>query len=335
MNPGTGQKHLRSGSQKFVFKESCLFCGQQDIYSGKKRRHAVISVLTRDFDDSIRKTCLARNDGWGMKVLSRLAYVRDLRAASAVYHKQCSVNFKTNKEVPRQFGEDDESEVMRKKRRQGRPPDEERSEAFLHVIKYLEENDDEQVTLSDLVSKMNEYLKENESNDDKCEPYSVKHMKRKLEEHFGDKIVITEINGLSNVVTFKSTAFSILNDFFHSSKMDDCNEEKVRLVKTVAQILKSDIKDIKTSKDTYPSFSDLSSVQHNLAYIPESLKLLLEELFVGNDADLKVASIGQAIVQAVRPRVLIAPLQVGLAVQMHHHFASRFLVDTLNSHGFC
>lgn len=66
VNPGNGQKHLRSGSQKFVFKESCLFCGQQDIYSGKKRRHAVISVLTRDFDDSIRKTCLARNDGWGM-----------------------------------------------------------------------------------------------------------------------------------------------------------------------------------------------------------------------------------------------------------------------------
>ena len=39
--------------------------------------------------------------------------------------------------------------------------------------------------------------------------------------------------------------------------------------------------------------------------------------------------------QATRPRVLIAPLQLGLAVQMHHHFGSRFLIDLLHRHRFC
>ena len=39
--------------------------------------------------------------------------------------------------------------------------------------------------------------------------------------------------------------------------------------------------------------------------------------------------------QATRPRVLLAPLQLGLSVQLHHHFASRFLIDTLYQHGFC
>ena len=39
--------------------------------------------------------------------------------------------------------------------------------------------------------------------------------------------------------------------------------------------------------------------------------------------------------QATRPRVLIAPLQPGLAVQMHHYFGSRFLIDSLHRHGFC
>lgn len=38
--------------------------------------------------------------------------------------------------------------------------------------------------------------------------------------------------------------------------------------------------------------------------------------------------------QATRPRTLIAPLQISLGVQMHHHFGSRFLLDTLNSLGF-
>ena len=38
--------------------------------------------------------------------------------------------------------------------------------------------------------------------------------------------------------------------------------------------------------------------------------------------------------QATRPRVLLAPLQFGLAIEMHHQFSSRFIVDTLHKHGF-
>ena len=32
---------------------------------------------------------------------------------------------------------------------------------------------------------------------------------------------------------------------------------------------------------------------------------------------------------------MIAPLQLGLAVQMHHHFRSRFLIDVLSAMGYC
>ena len=49
----------------------------------------------------------------------------------------------------------------------------------------------------------------------------------------------------------------------------------------------------------------------------------------------KVASIGQAIIQAVRPRAVIAPLQIGLGIQAHHLYRSKFLVDTLFSMGYC
>ena len=38
--------------------------------------------------------------------------------------------------------------------------------------------------------------------------------------------------------------------------------------------------------------------------------------------------------QATRPRVLQAPLLLGLGVQMHFHFASRFLIDTLDGLGY-
>ncbi len=49
---------------------------------------------------------------------------------------------------------------------------------------------------------------------------------------------------------------------------------------------------------------------------------------------MKIATIGQAILQAARPCVILSPLQLGLGVQLHHHFASKYLIDILHTHGF-
>ncbi len=51
-----------------------------------------------------------------------------------------------------------------------------------------------------------------------------------------------------------------------------------------------------------------------------------------NNGQKKIASIGQAVMQATRPRVILTPLQLGLGVQLHHHFGSRFLIGTLHQH---
>ena len=74
----------------------------------------------------------------------------------------------------------------------------------------------------------------------------------------------------------------------------------------------------------------MSSVKITISFLPELLILLLDTFIFGVDKKLKIASIGQAIMQGTRPRVLIAPLQLGLAVQMHHNFGSRFLIDLLH-----
>ena len=58
-------------------------------------------------------------------------------------------------------------------------------------------------------------------------------------------------------------------------------------------------------------------------------------MFVAKESDMCITSIGQAIMQAVRPKAIIAPLQIGLGVQMHRQFGSLFLIDSLHSHGFC
>ena len=43
---------------------------------------------------------------------------------------------------------------------------------------------------------------------------------------------------------------------------------------------------------------------------PPPPRKLFEVLIVGKGAKMKIASIGQAIMQAARPRVLLAPLQL-------------------------
>ena len=83
-------------------------------------------------------------------------------------------------------------------------------EAFLRVSEYLIENYNEQITVTDLADKMSEF----------CEkPCRVKYRKQKLEEHFGDQIIITSINGKANVVTVRSMASAIVIKLYETPKM--------------------------------------------------------------------------------------------------------------------
>ena len=56
----------------------------------------------------------------------------------------------------------------------------------------------------------------------------------------------------------------------------------------------------------------MSSTDVALLFLPESFKHLLNRLVVGKNAVTKVASVGKAIMQCIRPWVLVAPLQLGL-----------------------
>ncbi len=87
------------------------------------------------------------------------------------------------------------------------------------------------------------------------------------------------------------------------------------------------------TREFYPSTNELV-MEEAINFVPESLRLL-KLLFSGTNANVKVASMGQAITQATRPRSLLAPLQLGLGVQLHYQFGSRFLIDSLHEHGFC
>jgi len=325
---------LRSDST-FNFSRDCLFCGTTTKKSTSSKvlvpcNANVFHVRTIGIQKTILEECKRRCDMWSETVLARIEYGQDLVAVGAMYHQECSVNFRTGKDIPKTFKCDETISSLGKRQKCGRPSDVERRFAFTHVTKYLEDNDEEQNTVNDMVDKMKDFLQGTG-----CEPYSVKYMKQCLIDNYGEKITITEINGRSNVVTFTSAASGILQHNYSLPKPDDTEAQKMRLIQTAAKLIKNDIKSIEVQHDEYPSCEDMTSVQKAIDYLPSTLKLFLQSLFVGKDIDRKIASIGQAIMQSVLPRVIVAPLQIGLGVQMHRQFGSRFLIDSLHQHGFC
>jgi hypothetical protein len=221
-----------------------------------------------------------------------------------------------------------EPDVKIHKSAKGRPQNLTQTESFLKTMNYLEENDDEQITISDLVLKMTEICNH--------EPYSTTYMKKRLIKHFGSAVVISEINGKSDVVTFKTTASEILHEFYRQPKEEDLSVRKRRVVETAAKLILNDIKSVPTNKEMYPDPNTLSSATANHEFLPDSLRTFMDTLCKGKNSviKIKVSSIGQAIMQAVRPKVFISPLQIGLGIQLHHHFASKYLIDVLYNLGF-
>ncbi|KAH3821387.1 hypothetical protein DPMN_123151 [Dreissena polymorpha] len=94
----------------------------------------------------------------------------------------------------------------------GRPANEAAHLAFQQVISLFKESEDEQITVTVLVDQMKNICGEN--------AYGVQYTKNKLKEHFGDSVIITDINGKADVVTFRRTAASILHDFYSQGNVD-------------------------------------------------------------------------------------------------------------------
>ena len=325
-------KRTRVSLGHYDNKTQCLFCGHDCSNvdpkhpNSEKYTPTYFRVRTDEFVKTVLIHCRTRGDEWARTVQGRIEYFGgDLHAADCIYHQSCSINFRTMRSIPSMFGPTDS--VKRSKK--GRPNDQEQEEAFEKVCTFLDENYEEQFKISDLTTKMTEYLCDSRSS-----AYGNQYLREKLLKHYGDSLIITEGRGDHNIVTFRTNTSKILKDFYSTPRANDEESQKRAILITAAKLIKSDIKtSVPLEKESYPTASVL---QHSsaLGYVPTSLRYFLQNLFVGSDTSKKIASIGHAVIQAVLPRSVIAPLQLGLAIQMHYLYRSRFLVDSLCAMGF-
>ena len=151
---------LRSTEKSFDFNGDCFLCGTPVDGGEQRKKVDVFKVTTIEMKDTISAISPDRRDAWSDAVQARIMHIHDLPAVDAMCHQTCSVNFRTGKQIPKVFVTE---EPAHKKKRLGRPQDEEKMDAFLRVAKFLQDNDDAQITVNDLIDLMNDFMADSES----------------------------------------------------------------------------------------------------------------------------------------------------------------------------
>ena len=106
--------------------------------------------------------------------------------------------------------------------------------------------------------------------------YSPKHLKGKLLEDFDGRIMISNVNGKQDVVTFVTTAAFILDNFHDKqNKNIDSIRERMEIVKSAAEIIRNDVKSLQSNLTKYPFTTEI--VDHD-SVIPGTLSLFLSNL---------------------------------------------------------
>ena len=195
---------------------------------------------------------------------------------------------------------------------------------FKVLIKWLEsESGAELYTLTELHSKMVEFS-------DGDDVYTIKRLKQKLQEHYKEHIFFANVEGRENVVCFKNMAKYIINEKWQSSR--DSMEDKAEwIVSTAAKIIRDGIREKIYDCKSYPANEDIASISQSSQWVPHHLQTFLKLIVI---SEVKQNSIGHAIVQASRPRSVIAPIMFGVGIEMDHVFGSKWLINELSHLGF-
>ena len=145
-----------------------------------------------------------------------------------------------------------------------------------------------------------------------------------FKDHYGNNLYFAEISGRSNVVCFKDMADRILNDLKKKSTTTTND-----IITAAAKLIKSDIRQMPSTMNEYPSIDSLNCIEYVKSWVPESLQILLNHLIC---SELKRVSIGQCITQASRST--IASILFGIGVDLDKSFGSKWLINHLSKFGF-
>lgn len=303
----------RSHVPTFNIKTHCIYCGKyMDTDQHNKlainRREYIHKAETTELLSSIIAKALERDDTWGKEVHIRVQNVGDLVAAEAKYHHHCQVQFHKTRAF--------------EKKLKGRPSgsvDDLKQRAFEKLCEDIDSSDIHQYSIIDLEKLMQKFSANRE-----C--YTAKHLKTKLQEHYGDSLIITSEHGKETIYTFLDEASRILRDSYKATGLTAEN-----IVDMAGTLIEDQMRSMRYDTSHYPKFSDLKSSDNMVSPL---LLRLLSHLIKGNKCERRVLSLSHGITAAARPRSFVSPILLAIAVYINTNLESRELVDMLSNISF-
>ncbi|KAE8747077.1 hypothetical protein FOCC_FOCC006215, partial [Frankliniella occidentalis] len=303
----------RSSSTFFDFKCQCLYCGRdlKPCFGSKtpeRDRAKICSVTSADAKTKILERAQAVGGDQGDAVICRISCVLDLQAVNCRYHLDCYRKFQPAVKTP------------------GRPVNERSRSAFDILCDELEADSECQFSVNELAEKLNKTAAENS--------YSPRYLKELLKSRFGkENVIFTDFAGKNSVFCFRGKANRFVYDHWHSERISSGENDRTRIVKAAAKIIREDIRMRAFDNDTYLIGGSLDEE----CMVPDSLRLLLSET-IKSSTDSKQSqrsreAIAQSIVAACRPRSYISPIQLHLSMYVFLNEGSRHLIDLLHNLG--
>lgn len=101
--------------------------------------------------------------------------------------------------------------------------------------------------------------------------YTDKHLRNILQEHFKDRLLLSNIAGSVHIVCSSNTANKLIDQLYVDKKNRSCFRAYENSVITAADIIKEDIQKMQYDSQKYPTVDEIRYGGENL--VPESLKL--------------------------------------------------------------
>ena len=311
----------------YDYMTHCLICAEEiKDHSAKQHpeRHSQSSSIeyvnrTKNsiIQESLIAACNRRHDTLAINVKARIEFAGDLRAVEAKYHRNCMQMFLSEKNIKHS------DSTQRNIRNLNAMND----DAFKKLCSFLRESKEQLFTVTDLRTQMSQYLPE------AVPAYSLKHLSRRLQEHFDSEISVTEVPGKSSVVTFKTSVSAILQESLRQ-------EEKSNNIKSVGKNIKEVLQTMEFNTDVYPLPSDIDLCkldEETPEMVRDLVKTMFKECRSGTAKEKKLLqqiSISHVIMQSAGPQTYISPLLLSVGIFIHQTTRSRLLLDLMAALGF-
>ena len=315
-----GPSRLRSSVLSFDIKYDCFYCtnnAQNNSKLPKGRQNKSSDVATIEYLCNVLERCDELNDAWSNDVKLRIQNVGDLVAAEAKYHRTCGQLFA----LGRQLGSDDCQGQT------GRPMNSQKALAFEQLCRHIDTSDECQYSFTELCELYQGYLGDEDE-------YSSPHLNRKLKDHYGNDVTITVSLGKPSIYSFRDTEHNTLRAKWEANRQ--VPSDNISIVEMAASIIRNDIRTMPFDCSEYPRMDDFSDCANST--VPETLHCLLHGIIKSNTdkckCERRCAAIAHSIMSACRPRSFVSPILLAVAVYIHRKYASRELIDILNTLGF-